>query len=50
MAGLGVAMKNGRECLKAAADDVTSHTNAEDGAIRYLQRLEAEGRLQFAGG
>lgn len=47
MAGLGIAMRNGRDNLKAAADAVTRETNAEDGAIRFLQRLEAEGRLQF---
>ncbi len=35
-AGWGVAMKNAVEPLKALADDVTEHTNKEDGVIRYL--------------
>ena len=48
MAGLGIAMKNGRDIVKVRVDDITEHTNAEDGAIRYLQRLESQGRLQFA--
>ena len=47
MAGLGIAMKNGRATLKAVADGITEHTNNEDGAIRMLQQLEAEGRLRF---
>merc|ERR1719506_1473942 len=47
MAGLGIAMKNGRATLKAVADGITEHTNNDDGAIRMLQQLEAEGRLRF---
>ena len=47
MAGLGIAMKNGGKAVRAIADGITKHTNSEDGAIRYLQWLESEGKLQF---
>jgi len=46
-AGLGIAMKNARETLKVVADEITEHTNVEDGAIRTLQRLESEDKLLF---
>jgi len=46
--GLGIAMKNARDTLKAVADEVTDHTNSEDGAIRMLQRLESEDKLEFS--
>ena len=46
-AGLGIAMKNARETLKVVADEITEHTNVEDGAIRALQRLESEDKLLF---
>lgn len=36
-AGLGVAMKNGILPLKEIADDMTSHTNDEDGLALYLE-------------
>lgn len=35
--GWGVAMKNGIPTIKAIADDITSHTNAQDGVARYLE-------------
>lgn len=35
-AGWGVAMKNGTKEAKAAANDMTSFTNQEDGLARYL--------------
>ncbi|KAH8052276.1 phosphatase [Aureococcus anophagefferens] len=33
-AGVGIAMKNGRDAVKAVADRVTSSTNGEDGVAR----------------
>lgn len=45
--GLGIAMKNARETVKAVADMVTEHTNSNDGAIQMLQRLESENKLIF---
>lgn len=38
-AGRGVAMANGSEKLKAAADDVTDLSNAQDGVAQYLGSL-----------
>ena len=38
-AGLGVAMKNARDVLKAVADRETEYTNAEDGVAIELRRL-----------
>lgn len=35
-AGIGVAMKNGSEKAKAAANEMTSLINLEDGAVKYL--------------
>lgn len=35
-AGHGVVMKNGIDGLKEIADDITSHTNHENGLARYL--------------
>lgn len=40
-------MKNARDTVKAVADEITEHTNCDDGAIRMLQRLESEGKLIF---
>nr|WP_071855562.1 Cof-type HAD-IIB family hydrolase [Enterococcus ratti] len=40
-AGWGVAMKNGTEQLKSIANDVTEHTNQEDGLATYLEDLLA---------
>ncbi|NLJ19249.1 HAD hydrolase family protein, partial [Globicatella sulfidifaciens] len=37
-AGLGVAMKNATEEIKAAANDITRLTNDEDGLADYLIR------------
>ena len=37
-AGLGVAMKNGREELKAVADVVTDSTNDEGGVAETIRR------------
>ncbi|KAH8061920.1 phosphatase [Aureococcus anophagefferens] len=44
-AGVGIAMKNGRDAVKAVADRVTSSTNGEDGVARALAELQAEGLL-----
>lgn len=46
--GLGIAMKNARETVKAVADMVTDHTNSNDGAIQMLQRLESDNKLIFS--
>ncbi len=35
-AGTGVAMKNGSDDVKAAADEITEYTNDEDGLARHL--------------
>ena len=40
-AGWGVAMKNGTDQLKGVANDVTEHTNQEDGLATYLEDLLA---------
>lgn len=47
VAGLGYAMKNARNSVKAVADEVTEWTNAEDSVIRTLQKLEGEGLLEL---
>ena len=44
-AGLGVAMKNGRDAVKSVAGRVTALTNAEDGVAHELSMLQAEGVL-----
>ena len=44
-AGLGVAMKNGRDAVKSVAGRVTARTNAEDGVAHELSMLQAEGVL-----
>lgn len=49
LAGVGYAMKNARDAVKAIADRVTKLTNAEDGAIRTLQEMESDGQLHFPG-
>jgi hydroxymethylpyrimidine pyrophosphatase-like HAD family hydrolase len=47
MAGKGVVMKNGRDVVKAVGDEVIDYTNDEDGVLKTLQRMEAEGKLIF---
>ena len=37
-AGHGVVMQNGIGALKRIADDVTTHTNHEDGLAIYLEK------------
>ena len=44
-AGLGVAMKNGRDAVKQVAKRVTARTNAEDGVAYELGILQGEGVL-----
>ncbi|KAI2514325.1 Sucrose-6F-phosphate phosphohydrolase [Fragilaria crotonensis] len=48
LAGLGIAMKNGRQVCKDVADEITDYTNDEDGVVRTLQRMEGEGLLEFS--
>ncbi|GAA3280907.1 hypothetical protein GCM10020218_033970 [Dactylosporangium vinaceum] len=38
-AGRGVAMANAHPAVRAAASDVTKHTNEDDGVAEYLERL-----------
>ena len=45
-AGLGVVMLNGIDGLKEVSDDITSHTNNDDGLARYLNEYFNLG-LQF---
>jgi len=45
LAGLGVAMRNGRDVVKEAADRVTDEDNDHDGVARFLTKLQAEGIL-----
>ena len=45
LAGLGIAMRNGREVIKLAADRVTEFTNEDLGVVRELEKLESEGLL-----
>ncbi|MGM9902546.1 HAD superfamily hydrolase [Enterococcus sp. 10A9_DIV0425] len=40
-AGWGVAMANGTDQLKSVANDITEHTNQEDGLATYLEKLLA---------
>jgi hydroxymethylpyrimidine pyrophosphatase-like HAD family hydrolase len=40
-------MKNGRDVVKAVGDEVIDYTNDEDGVLKTLQRMEAEGKLIF---
>jgi HAD superfamily hydrolase (TIGR01484 family) len=47
MSGLGVAMKNARETVKAVANLETEHCNDDDGVIRMLEKLEQEGKLHL---
>ena len=44
-AGYGVAMKNGRDVVKAVSDRITSFSNVEDGVARCLTALQEEGLL-----
>ena len=45
--GLGYAMKNAADAVKAIADDVTEHCNNEDGVVKTLKVLEESGKLAF---
>ena len=47
-AGLGLAMANARENVKAAADGVTARSNDDDGVAFELARLQREGLLPAA--
>lgn len=47
LAGKGIVMKNGRDVCKEVADEVISYTNDEDGVMKTLQRMEAEGSLML---
>jgi Cof subfamily protein (haloacid dehalogenase superfamily) len=47
MSGLGIAMKNARETVKAIADLETDHCNDEDGVICMLEKLETQGKLHL---
>lgn len=44
-AGVGIAMKNGRDAVKRVADRITDKTNGEDGVAAMLTVLQAEGVL-----
>lgn len=48
MAGRGIAMKNGRQVCKDVADEITEYTNDDDGVIKTLQKMEAQGLLLFS--
>lgn len=48
MSGLGIAMKNARDNVKAVADLETDLTNDEDGVVHMLEKLEVEGKLHFS--
>lgn len=41
-ADIGVAMINGRSSLKSIAKDVTKHSNAKNGVIKYIKRYLKE--------
>ena len=43
--GLGVAMKNAREAVKAVAAETCDFTNDEDGVARRCEALIAQGLL-----
>lgn len=43
--GLGYAMKNAADSVKSIADDVTEHSNNDDGVICTLKKLEQSGKL-----
>lgn len=45
LAGLGIAMANGRQLLKDAADAVTDFSNDDDGVAHALRKLMREGRF-----
>lgn len=47
MSGLGIAMKNARETVKAVADLEPDHWNDEDEVICMLKKLEAQGKLHL---
>ena len=42
-AGLGVAMANAQEAVKAEADIITEHTNDEDGVAHFVNALLKKG-------
>lgn len=46
--GLGVAIKNATDELKAVADEVTDKSNLEDGVKHHLMGLEKSGLLKFS--
>lgn len=48
LAGKGIAMKNARSDVKAVANEVTEFTNAEDGVIKTLMKMEQDGALEFS--
>eukprot|EP00322_Chrysochromulina_rotalis_P006442 CAMPEP_0115841192 /NCGR_PEP_ID=MMETSP0287-20121206/7163_1 /TAXON_ID=412157 /ORGANISM="Chrysochromulina rotalis, Strain UIO044" /LENGTH=283 /DNA_ID=CAMNT_0003294833 /DNA_START=221 /DNA_END=1072 /DNA_ORIENTATION=+ len=43
--GLGVAMQNARDAVKAAADETCAYTNDQDGVARKCEELIAYGKL-----
>ena len=45
--GFGYAMKNAADVIKSIADDVTEHSNNDDGVIKTLKKLEQDGKLNF---
>jgi hypothetical protein len=45
LVGLGVAMKNAREAVKAVAAETCDFTNDEDGVARRCEELIAQGLL-----
>jgi Cof subfamily protein (haloacid dehalogenase superfamily) len=47
MAGLGIAMQNGKEAAKKVADATMEWTNDQHGVMKTLQRLEEQGLLQL---
>jgi hydroxymethylpyrimidine pyrophosphatase-like HAD family hydrolase len=48
MAGKGIAMKNGKDAVKKAADEVMEWTNDQHGVMLTLQNMERKGLLCFS--
>jgi Cof subfamily protein (haloacid dehalogenase superfamily) len=48
MAGKGIAMKNGKDGAKKAADEVMEWTNDQHGVMKTLQNMERKGLLCFS--
>jgi Cof subfamily protein (haloacid dehalogenase superfamily) len=46
-AGLGIAMKNGKDTVKNVADSTMEWTNDQHGVMKSLQRLDEQGLLCF---